>query len=91
MKYTYVCANCSYMTTVQLTLEEYEKSKGVPSSSSFCEGIGAKNGKHILVRVYFSPSVQYVGDGFTGAQGSLPHMDKAKRKEDLASDSGVDI
>lgn len=37
-----------------------------------------------MQRVYASPLVIYRGDGFTGAAGSLPRMDKEKRKQDLS-------
>ena len=83
MKYTYECSICSYQITIDIPLSKYN-----PSVTHTC--INATHPPQEMDRVWNPTQVQFIGEGFTGAQGNLPKMDKAKRVKDLASKTDVE-
>lgn len=83
MKYTYRCTTCGEERIVEKSIEEYTSRLRV-----YCLN-KKEHTRRLMKRVYQPTRAQYIGDGFTGARGAIPHMDKEKRKIDLSSDSGV--
>lgn len=87
MKYSYMCDDCGKIEVYDIPIKEYKSNIIV-----WCHNINKhrETGKFRMGRIYFSTQVQFHGEGFTGAGGALPHMDKQKRKKDLASKTDVE-
>ncbi len=83
MKYKYRCNTCGQERIVEKTIQDYN-----PKMRVYCMG-NKEHTKRLMRRVYQPTPATYIGDGFTGARGALPRMNKKKREEDLASNSGV--
>lgn len=83
MKYTYKCPICGDLRIIEIPLKEYMSNRRV-----YCLG-NKEHTRRLMKRVYQPTPAQYIGDGFTGARGARPKMNKEERKKDLASDSGI--
>lgn len=83
MKYTYSCPCCGDEKIIEKSIQTYKSTMRV-----YCLG-NQEHTRRLMKRVYQPTRATFRGDGFTGAMGSLPKMDRKKREQDLASDSGV--
>lgn len=81
MRYSFRCSECKEEFHITTTVEAYAE-MAKPTCS---QGHGE------MSRIFGFIPVSYRGEGYTGAQKTLPKMDKEKRKKDLASPTGVKI
>ena len=100
MKYTFRCPECKIEKTFKFSIRDYEQ-----LISIFCNGFdqgtvpspetnNSPYDEHYVTkmeRVYNPTRVAFRGEGFTGAGGTIPKMNKDKREKDLEKPTDVDL
>ncbi len=88
MKYLYKCPECGDTQTHVYPAVEHTGKERV-----YCydDNNKQRHKTRLMERVYSPTQLKFIGDGFTGAAGTIPHMTKEKRKEDLVKPIEADL
>lgn len=79
MKYKFRCVECKKEREVQIPVTEYSK----PGFYILCKNTLGHTTRN-MERIYTPVQLKFIGNGFTGAGRTIPHMTKEERKKDLA-------